>query len=105
MPPNNHPVPSTSATHHVTLDRRQRREVEAKETSAAMAHHELQLRREYVQAEMIADTCLAQTAAACVAGSAGFNAVLRAAAPEASAALAVIEAVHANKLAQRLDTF
>jgi hypothetical protein len=87
------------------LARRERRQIEAMESSAALAHRELALRREHAAAQMIATTSLAQTAAACAAGAAGFNAALRAAAPEASDAIGLIEATLAGKLVQNLDSF
>lgn len=75
------------------------------ETSAVLDLYGLQLRTEQAQAAMMADTALAHTASACIAGSSGFNAVLRAAAPDADQALSLIEATLGHKLARRLDGF
>jgi len=75
------------------------------ETGAALAHYEIALRQQLTQAQMVADTAVAQTAMACVAGSAGFAATLRDAAPEVTEALAFLQAKHTANLAQRMDDF
>jgi hypothetical protein len=101
--PSNHPV--HRAGHAAQLDRRERHQLAKLETSAAMTHREIQLRQHLVQAQMLADTTVAQTAMACVAGTAGCVAALRDAAPEVAEALAFLQAKHTANLAQRMDDF
>ncbi len=87
------------------LDRRERRQVEAMETSAALAHRELQLRREYAQAEVIADNALTQTAMASVTATAASAAALRQVAPEVAGALNYLQQKHVINTGNHLDDF
>lgn len=102
MPPN-HPVRHAHGGPPARLDRRERHQLAKLETAAALAHHEIGLRQQLTQAQMIADTAVANTAMACVAGSAGFAAALCDAAPEVAEALAFFQAKHAANLAQKMD--
>jgi 23S rRNA pseudoU1915 N3-methylase RlmH len=102
------PKPNLPAHHNTIssiLDRCSRREIESMGATAILDLYGLRLRTEQAQAAMMADTALAHTASACVAGTSGFNAVLRAAAPDADQALSLIEATLGHKLARRLDDF
>jgi len=87
------------------LDRRERHQLLKMESSAALTHRELQLRRQLAQAQIIADTAVAHTAMASVAGTAGYVAVLRDASPEVADALALLQAKHLANMAQRMDEF
>ena len=100
----NHPIRHSSTT-ATTLDRRDRHQLKKMDADAALTRHEMGLRTGLAQAQMIADTAVAQTAMACVAGSASFAATLRDAAPEVAEALNFLQAKHAANLAQRMDDF
>jgi hypothetical protein len=73
------------------------------EVSAALAHRELHLRREFAQAQILSDTAVAQTAMAAAAGTAAYGQVLRDASPEAAEALRFLEAKHVASMGQRMD--
>jgi hypothetical protein len=101
----NHLIRRTSSIHPAQLDRRERYQLAKMETSAALTHRELHLRRELAQAQIIADTAVAHTAMASVAGTAGCVAALRDVSPEVAEALAFLQAKHVANVAQRMDDF
>ena len=101
--PSQHPIHRQSGA--AGLDRRERHQLQKLESSAVLTHREIQLRQSLVQAQMLADTTGAQTAMACVAGTAAFAGALREASPETAEALALLQAKHLANLAQRMDDF
>ena len=66
----NHPVHRAESVLPARLDRRERHQLQKMQAAAALGHHEIALRRELIQAQMLADTAVAHTAMACVAGTA-----------------------------------
>ncbi len=99
----NHPIERPSSGLPARLDRRERHQLQKMETTAALAHHEIWLRQQLTQTEMVSDTAVAGTAMACVVGTAGVAAALRDAAPEMADALALLQAKHLANLAQKMD--
>lgn len=103
--PSTHPIRRVQAGQPARLDRRERHQLQRLETTAVLAHHEIVLRQQLTQAQMIADTAVTQTAIACVAGTSGCVAALSDADPEVAEALAFLQAKHLANLAHRMDEF
>jgi hypothetical protein len=89
----------------IAVGRSARREMEVNDQAALVAHHELAVRLGYVQAQIMADTAVANTAMAAVAGSAGFAGVLGDASPEVVGALEMVQAKHLGAIGRRMDDF
>jgi hypothetical protein len=87
------------------LSRGVRRDVEAFDAGAAVAHHELQVRLEYAQVGILADTALANTAMAAIAGSGAFARTLCEVCPEDAEALRLLQAKHLGMVGARMDGF
>ncbi len=98
-----HPARRAASGSPARLDRRERHQLQKMEASTVLAHHEIVLRQQLTQSEMLAEAAVTATAMSCVAGSAGYAAVLRDAAPEAAEGLAFLYAKHTANLAQRMD--
>lgn len=103
--PSSHPIRRAQATQPASLDRRERHQLQRLEATAVLANHEIALRQQLAQAQMIADTAIAQTAMACVAGTAGCAVAISDAVPEVADALAFLQAKHLANLAHRMDEF
>lgn len=94
-----------SAQYPAVLDRRERRQLQAMEKAAMLAHVDVQLRRELAQARILADTAVTQTAMASVTATAASAAALRSAVPEAAEGLDYLQTKHNVNQGQRIDDF
>ncbi len=99
-------LPTPHRTQHpAVLARRERRQLQALESSATVELVATQLRQTLAQAGILAETAVTQTAMVSVTSTAATAAALQKAVPGVADALALLQAKHAVNQAQRLDAF
>jgi hypothetical protein len=99
-------LPTPHRTQHpAVLARRERRQLQALESSATVELVATQLRQTLAQASILAETAVTQTAMVSVTSTAATAAALQKAVPGVAEALALLQAKHAINQAHRIDAF